>query len=129
MGMLSDLMYQRQDGYEPDQRQRVAEQMLLAQNTAQNTMKPKAYWDFRLKVNDFETPDDQLMQKYKMQQPAPAAPTAPQGQRPQGQVGMTTLSPEKEAILRAQLRELRPHLPQSAYDDMVAAHKAAKGLR
>ena len=30
MGMLSDLMYQRQDGYEPDPRQRVAEKMLLA---------------------------------------------------------------------------------------------------
>ena len=115
MGMLSDLMYQRQDGYEPYQRQRVAEQMLLAQNSIPSGMQ-KQYIE-----NDPNL--------YGPRPSAPAAPTAPQGQRPQGQVGMTTLSPEKEAILRAQLRELRPNLPQSAYDDMVAAHKAAKGLR
>ena len=113
MGMLSDLMYQRQDGYEPDPRQRVAEQILLAQNSIPAGMQ-KHYIDQKL---------------FGPAQPAPAVPTAPQGQRPQGQVGMTTLSPEKEAILRAQLRELRPNLPQSVYDDMVAAHKAAKGLR
>lgn len=111
-----DPMAQPQD---TDPRQRVAEQMLLAQNT----LKPRAYWDFRLKVNDFETPDDQLMQKYKMQQ----APTAPQGQRPQGQVGMTTMTPEKEAALRAQLKGWG--LPQSEIDRKVLEHKVQSGLR
>ena len=47
MGMLSDLMYQRQDGYEPDPRQRVAEQMLLAQNSIPAGMQ-KHYIDTQL---------------------------------------------------------------------------------
>lgn len=107
------------DQQDDDPRKRIAEAILLAQAT------PKAGMQKQYIEND---PD-----LYGPRPSAPAAPTAPptapQGQRPQGQVGMTTLSPEKEAILRAQLRELRPNLPQSAYDDMVAAHKAAKGLR
>jgi len=103
------------DQQDDDPRKRIAEAILLAQAT------PKAGMQKQYIEND---PD-----LYGPRPSAPAAPTAPQGQRPQGQVGMTTLSPEKEAILRAQLRELRPNLPQSAYDDMVSQHKAAKGLR
>ena len=111
MGMLSDLMYQRQDGYEPDPRQRVAEQMLLAQNSIPAGMQ-KHYIDQKL---------------FGPAQPAPAVPTAPQGQRPQGQVGMTILSPEKEAKLRAQLKEWG--LPQSEIDRKVLEHKVQSGLR
>lgn len=103
------------DQQDDDPRKRIAEAILLAQAT------PKAGMQKQYIENDPNL--------YGPRPSATAAPTAPQGQRPQGQVGMTTLSPEKEAILRAQLRELRPNLPQSAYDDMVAAHKAAKGLR
>jgi len=104
-------MYQRQDVYEPDPRQRVAEQMLLAQNSIPAGMQ-KHYIDQKL---------------FGPAQPAPAVPTAPQGQRPQGQVGMTTLSPEKEAKLRAQLKEWG--LPQSEIDRKVLEHKVQSGLR
>lgn len=93
-----------------DPRQRIAEAMLMAQNSIPAGMQ-KHYIDQKL----FGTEKK--------------APSEPQGQSFKGQVGMTTMTPEQEAKLRVQLRELRPNLPQSAYDDMVAAHKAAKGLR
>lgn len=109
--MLSDLMYQRQDGYEPDPRQRVAEQMMLAQNSIPAGMQ-KHYIDTQL---------------FGPAQPAAPTPTAPQGQRPQGQVGMTTMTPEKEAALRAQLKEWG--LPQSEIDRKVLQHKEQSGLR
>lgn len=103
-----DPMAQPQD---TDPRQRVAEQMLLAQNSIPAGMQ-KHYIDQKL---------------FGPAQPAPAVPTAPQGQRPQGQVGMTTLSPEKEAKLRAQLKEWG--LPQSEIDRKVLEHKVQSGLR
>lgn len=111
MGMLSDLMYQRQGGYTPEPRQRVAEQMLLAQNSIPAGMQ-KHYIDTQL---------------YGPRPSAPAAPTAPQGQRPQGQVGTTVMPPEQEAQLRGMLQARG--LPAAQIDAMVAAHKAAKGLR
>lgn len=108
MGMLSDLMYQRQDVYEPDPRQRVAEQMLLAQNSIPAGMQ-KHYID------------------QKLFGPAQPAPVEPQGQTFKGQVGTTVMPPEQEAQLRGKLQARG--LPAAQIDAMVAAHKAAKGLR
>ena len=80
MGMLSDLMYQRQDGYEPDQRQRVAEQMLLAQNSIPAGMQ-KHYIDTQL---------------YGPRPSAPAAPTAPPPpSRPALRTWSTTATPRR----------------------------------
>lgn len=49
--------------------------------------KNKAYWDYRLKMNDFETPDEELFRRANEQRNP-----QPQGQRPQGQVGQTSIS-------------------------------------
>lgn len=53
--------------------------------TAQATLKPKIYWDQRLKMNDFEN-EDPLRRTNEQINPQP------QGQRPQGQVGQTSIS-------------------------------------
>ena len=108
MGMLSDLMYQRKDGYEPDPRQRVAEQMLLAQNSIPAGMQ-KHYID------------------QKLFGPAEQPPAEQQGHTFKGQVGTTVMPPDQEAQLRGMLRARG--LSAAQIDAMVAAHKAAKGLR
>ena len=101
------------DQQDDDPRKRIAEAILLAQAT------PKAGMQKQYIEND---PD-----LYGPRPSAPAAPTAPQGQRPQGQVGTTVMPPEQEAQLRGMLQARG--LPAAQIDAMVAAHKAAKGLR
>lgn len=48
--------------------------------------KNKAYWDYRLKMNDFETPDEELFRRANEQRNPQI-----EGQRPQGQVGQTSI--------------------------------------
>ena len=102
-----DPMAQPQD---TDPRQRVAEQMLLAQNSIPAGMQ-KHYID------------------RKLFGPSEQAPAAPQGQTFKGQVGTTVMPPEEEAKLRAALKIHAPNLTQAQYDAMVAKYKADKGLR
>ena len=56
--------------------------MMMSQAKPQS----KAYWDYRLKMNDFETPDEELFRRANQPQ---------QEQRPQGQVGQTQIDPAK----------------------------------
>lgn len=99
MGMLSDLMYQRQDVYEPDPRQRVAEQMLLAQNSIPAGMQ-KHYIDTQL---------------FGPGTPAPASPSATDGpgnysspRNPRATIQMPNgefVTPEQFELLQKRLRE------------------------
>ena len=101
MGMLSDLMYQRQDGYEPYQRQRVAEQMLLAQNSIPSGMQ-KQYIE-----NDPNL--------YGPRPSAPAAPSVQPGngnystpRNPRATIQMPNgeyVTPEQFELLQKRLRE------------------------
>lgn len=65
--------------------------------------KNKAYWDYRLKMNDFETPDEELFRRANEQRNP-----QPQGQRPQGQVGQTQIDAVKEEQL-VQMLKARGH--------------------
>lgn len=99
MGMLSDLMYQRQDGYEPYQRQRVAEQMLLAQNSIPSGMQ-KHYIDQKL---------------FGPGTPSPATPNVTDGpgnysspRNPRATIQMPNgeyVTPEQFELLQKRLRE------------------------
>lgn len=99
MGMLSDLMYQRQDGYEPDPRQRVAEQMLLAQNSIPSGMQ-KHYIDQKL---------------FGPGTPSPATPNVTDGpgnysspRNPRATIQMPNgeyVTPEQFELLQKRLRE------------------------
>lgn len=71
--------------------------------TAQATLKPKIYWDQKLKMNDFETPDEELFRRANEQRNQ-----QPQGQRPQGQVGQTQIDAVKEEQL-VQMLKTRGH--------------------
>jgi hypothetical protein len=81
---LSGLLYQQPEEAPADPFAFPQGGMMLAQAKPQN----KAYWDYRLKMNDFETPDEVLFQRMNQ---------SPQqdGQRPQGQVGQTQIDPAK----------------------------------
>lgn len=71
------------------------------------------------------------MQKHYIDQklfgPAEQPPAEPQGHTFKGQVGTTVMPPDQEAQLRGMLRARG--LSAAQIDAMVAAHKAAKGLR
>ena len=64
---LSDLMYQQPEDVQADPFAMPMNGMMMAQAKPQ----PKAYWDYRLKMNDFETPDEELFRRANQQQ-APA---------------------------------------------------------
>lgn len=81
---LSGLLYQ--DEQTPDPFALPQGGMMTAQAKPQN----KAYWDYRLKMNDFETPDEELFRRANEQRNP-----QPQGQSPQGQVGQTGIDAVK----------------------------------
>lgn len=62
---LGDLLYQDPYTVEDDPRRRIADAIMLAQ-----APKNKAYWDYRLKMNDFETPDEELFRRANSVQPS-----------------------------------------------------------
>jgi len=64
---LSELLYQQPEEVAPDPFALPQGGMMMAQAKPQN----KAYWDYRLKMNDFETPDEELFRRANQQQ-APA---------------------------------------------------------
>lgn len=117
MNRLSDLMYtqpqQQEEPLFPD----INQQIRYGMQYAQNTLKPKSYWDYRLKMNDFETPDDEFANKYRLQgsptptvAPGPGNYSTPHNPRatipsPDGRGGYIT--PEEFEMLQRRLQERR----------------------
>jgi len=116
---LSELLYQ-----EPEEA--TADPFALPQGgmmTAQAKPQSKAYWDYRLKMNDFETPDEELFRRANQQRNP-----QPEGQRPQGQVGQTQIEAVKLQAYVDRLQGPPYNLPPDRARAMAIQQLTQQGL-
>jgi len=116
---LSGLLYQQPEDVAPDPFALPMGGMMTAQAKPQN----KAYWDYRLKMNDFETPDEELFRRANEQRNPQS-----QGQRPQGQVGQTGIDAVKLQAYINRLQSPPYNLPPDRARALAIQQLTQQGL-